>query len=117
MLIERFGDGPQALEQFFKLLDEYHCRTPEIVATLSGLQRTYTEVCANGDRTRAYPSNIVLTSYNAEDPGLFVSAEGYDYFPGEGFCRGLSYFKLMFGACQSELTILDRAVYELWAGQ
>jgi hypothetical protein len=44
------------------------------------------------ETTRSFPSSITLISYNAEDPGLFVTAEGEDRFPGSGFCPYLRWF-------------------------
>jgi hypothetical protein len=117
MIIERFGDGPHAFDRFFSLLDEYHLRVPSIVATLSGCERTYTEFFKGEEHTRSFPSNISLISYNAEDPGLFVSAEGSDHFPGKGFCPSLNWFEDMFGPCRSNLAILDQAAYDRWAHQ
>jgi hypothetical protein len=103
MLIERLGDGPPAFDRFFSLLDEYQARVPRLVATLAGMERTYTEFSKGEKRTRSFPANISLISYNAEDPGLFVSAEGSGRFPGMGFCASLDWFETLFGPCRSKL--------------
>ena len=115
MIIERFGDGPPALDHFFSLLDEYHVRVPNIVATLSSCERRYTELFQGEQHSRSFPSNLSLIAYNAEDPGLFVCAEGSDHFPGKGFCPRLDRFEEMFGPCRSKLVILDQAAYDRWA--
>jgi hypothetical protein len=113
MIVERLGDGQHAFDRFFTLLDEYHARVPRIVARLSGCERTYT--VEGEERPRRYPSEISLISYHAEDPGLFVSAEGPDDFPYRSFCPSLSWFESFFGPCGSKMAIFDQAAYNLWA--
>jgi hypothetical protein len=115
MLIERLGDGRQAFDRFFTLLDEYHARVPRVVATLSGCKKTYTQYFGGEVSTQSYPSNITLTAYNSEDRGLFVSAEGEEHFPGVGFCPSLRWFESTFGPCRSNLTIFDQAAIDRWA--
>jgi hypothetical protein len=115
MIVQRLGDGQHAFDRFFALLDEYHARVPRVVATLSGCQKTYTQHYKGEVSTRSYPSLITLTAYNSEDPGLFVSAEGEEHFPGVGLCLSLSWFESTFGPCRSGLTVFDQAAIDRWA--
>ena len=117
MIIERLGDGPQAVDRFFSLMSEYQNREPRIVATLVGCSRTYRELFQGEERRLSFPSTISLIAYNDEDPGLFVTAEGVDHFPGKGLCPNLASFEADFGRCESDLSVLDRAAYERWAEQ
>lgn len=115
MIIERFGDGRHAFDRFFSLLDEYQVRVPRTVATLSGFDKSHLEIFKDTQRTHVFPSNIMLTAYNDQDPGLFVSAAAGEHFPGEGFCPSLSFFEMFFGPCATKLTILDQAAFDRWS--
>lgn len=115
MIVERFGDGPHAVERFFLLLDEYYARAPRLVATLEGCQETYTLLYMGTESVESFPSKVSLTACNDEDPGLFVSAECDEDFPGRGFCPCLSSFEMRFGPCRSKLVILDQAAFDRWA--
>jgi hypothetical protein len=117
MIIERFGDGPEGLEQFFALLDQHQSRLPKIVATLAGSGKTYTTFSMSGEeRSQRLPPVVRLISYGADDPGLFVIAEGFSHFPwGTAFCPSLSCFEEWAGPCQSELIVQDEAAFLRWA--
>jgi len=91
ILIEQLGDGREAVDRFFTLLDEYQVRVPKVVASV--------------------PPKISLISYYSEDSGLFVTAEG----EGSRFCPNLSEFKRRFGLSRADLTILDQAAFDRWA--
>ena len=115
MIIERLGDGPHAVDRFFTLLDEYQARVPRVVAMFSGCKKTYTQYHLNEEQTRSYPSKIMLTAYNSEDPGLFVSADGEEHFPGAGLCPSLKWFEMTFGRCRKKLRVFNQAAIDRWA--
>jgi hypothetical protein len=114
MIVERLGDGTHAFNRFFTLLDEHRVRVPKLVATLSGCEKTYTQFFGGQETTESFPQLISLVSYNADDPGLFVYADG-DRFPGQGYCPTLGSFESWFGRCRSKLTVIDQAAVDRWS--
>jgi hypothetical protein len=116
MLIERFGDSPQALDQFFRLLDEHRVRQPKLVAIISGGPRTYTSRYMGREETLSYPSRFDLFSYNNEDPGLFAHTDDPEWPHKKRFYSSLRSFQgSVGGPSESAPIIYDQAIYDRWA--
>jgi len=116
MLIERFGDAPQALDQFFRLLDEHHDRKPKLVGTISGGPKTYIRRYMDREETLPYPSKFDLFSYNDEDPGLFAQTDDPEWLTQRSFYSSLGSFQFLVGGPSASPPIIyDQAAYDRWA--
>ena len=120
MLIERFGDTPEAVDQFIKLVDEHGNRIPRLVATISGVEGNYAVRSRGGISTFPNPSSFDLIAYNNEDPGLFARTEDPDWLnvrcdKAEFYMPSLHRFQGYFGGHPLYATVLDESSYERWA--
>lgn len=116
MIIERFGDGPKALDQFFRLLDEHSVRKPKFVATIAGGSGTYARHHKSSTERLSCPTKFEFFSYNDEDPGLFAAyTDDIEWpHPKRFYSNFESYESSVGGSSASAPVIYDQAAYDRW---
>lgn len=107
MILERTDSEVEAFSRFFELLDEFHSRTPHLVAKLIGHRRTYhTQTSGGVTKLCRYPDSISLITYT-DDPGFFAYSDDDKEFPLEGFFPDIERFETSTDAKRDKLTIVD----------
>ena len=116
-MLDACADEVTAFNRFFELLDEYTARKPKVVATFSGLQKTYTVGSEGRERTERYPTRISLIVYT-DDPGFFAVSDepGYSLPGGDEFFPSLDWFETFAGIDRSQLTVTDAKTFERCTG-
>lgn len=119
MILKKEPNESIALEKFWSLLDDYRARRPRVVAQLIDCKETYQRRSAKGWETRRCPRLLSLVAYT-DDPGLFLTADEAEEAsqPMQErfrtvFCPSIEEFRMRWDPAQ--LTILDSAIYQLWA--
>ena len=116
MIRSRTSSEKEAIERFFSLLDEYHRRTPHLVAKLEDYHKSYEQITCrqNGSEivesveSFEYPSSISLVTYT-DDPGFFALSDDGREFPWKGFFPNIHWFETFSGEKRERLTIIDSA--------
>jgi hypothetical protein len=106
MIQSRTSSEKEAIERFFSLLDEYHHRTPHLVAKLDAYHASYARIRDGEVESVEYPSSISLVTYT-DDRGFFALSDDGREFPPPTFFPNIDWFETFTGAKRELLTIVD----------
>jgi hypothetical protein len=106
MILSTAGSEQEALDRFFTLLDEYHARTPHLVARLVDIRKSYSRSRSGITEQLQFPPSISLVTYT-DDPGFFALSDTEHEFPMKGFFPCIDWFETFMGADRARLTIVD----------
>jgi len=104
-IIQRFGDGPESLESFFTLLDEYLDPKPKLVARILSMRSS------DGKKLDNSPKELI--SYNDVNPGLFLVSNS-DRSARHTFFPSLTALEAPERSRIADVETIDHAAYDRW---